>query len=292
MVSSGINPAGGGAALLVLDAYTGTSIRTIEIVGGNGFTKCSPQILKGGEDHTVSRVYGGDLSGNLWRIDPNSGTVVRLFAGTGQPFTTEPELTLCNDKTTVFIGSGKFIEASDMTDKMGQTFYGLVDDYEANGTLVAPKTLLQALSVSGSAVSATTSGGSSLGWYLDLPDVPASGGAERVAMVDPTLEGNILTFATNVPESGVCLASGKGKLYQLPIRTCGANDKNPPVAAGTVTSLGNKLVVGMQRIKLPDGSIKILVTGSDGTLTTSSSGQQITPPFAARRVSWRELIRD
>ena len=292
MVSSGINPAGGGAALLVLDAYTGTSIRTIEIVGGNGFTKFSPQILKGGEDHTVSRVYGGDLSGNLWRIDPNSGTVVRLFAGTGQPFTTEPELTLCNDKTTVFIGSGKFIEASDMTDKMGQTFYGLVDDYEANGTLVAPKTLLQALSVSGSAVSATTSGGSSLGWYLDLPDVPASGGAERVAMVDPTLEGNILTFATNVPESGVCLASGKGKLYQLPIRTCGANDKNPPVAAGTVTSLGNKLVVGMQRIKLPDGSIKILVTGSDGTLTTSSSGQQITPPFAARRVSWRELIRD
>lgn len=292
MVSSGINPAGGGAALLVLDAYTGASIRTIEITGGAGFTKFSPQILKGGEDHTVSRVYGGDLSGNLWRIDPNTGSFVKLFAGTGQPFTTEPELTLCNNKTTVFIGSGKFIEASDMTDKTVQTFYGLVDDYETNGTLVAPKTQLQALAVSGSSVSATTAAGSSLGWYLDLPDVPASGGAERVAMVDPTLEGNILTFATNVPESGVCLASGKGKLYQLPIRTCGANDKNPPVAAGSVTSLGNKLVVGMQRIKLPDGSMKILVTGSDGTLTTSSSGQQITPPFAARRVSWRELIRD
>lgn len=292
MVSSGINPAGGGAALLVLDAYSGASIRTIEITGGAGFTRFSPQILKGGVDHTVSRVYGGDLSGNLWRIDPNTGSVARLFAGAGQPFTTEPELTLCNDKTTVFIGSGKFIEASDMTDKTVQTFYGLVDDFETNGTLLAPRSQLQALTVSGTTVSGTSAAGSSLGWYLNLPDVPASGGAERVAMVDPTLEGNILTFATNVPESGVCLASGKGKLYQLPIRTCGANDKNPPVAAGSVTSLGNKLVVGMQRIKLPDGSIKILVTGSDGTLTTSSSGQQITPPFAARRVSWRELIRD
>lgn len=292
MVSSGINPAGGGAALLVLDAYTGASIRTIDITGGAGFTKFSPQILKGGEDHTVSRVYGGDLSGNLWRIDPNTGSFVKLFAGTGQPFTTEPELTLCNNKTTVFIGSGKFIEASDMTDKTGQTFYGLVDDYETNGTLVAPKTQLQALAVSGGSVSATTAAGSSLGWYLDLPDVPASGGAERVAMVDPTLEGNVLTFATNVPESGVCLASGKGKLYQLTISTCGANDKNPPVTAGSVTSLGNKLVVGMQRIKLPGGKIKILVTGSDGTLTTSSSGQQAAPRFSARRVSWRELIRD
>jgi type IV pilus assembly protein PilY1 len=293
LISSGVNPSGGGAALLVLNAYTGTVTRIISMDGGTGFTRFSPQVVKGGVDHTVTRIYGGDLAGNLWRIDPNKdGAAVKLMSSPGQPFTTEPELTLCNEKTSVFIGSGKFIENSDMDDKTQQTFYSLVDDYEKNGTLSSPRSTLQALTVKSGKISATSTSGNGLGWYLNLPDIPVVGGAERVALVDPALEGNVLTFATNVPESGICLASGKGKLYQIPIRTCGMSDMNPQVAVGTVTSLGNKLVVGMQRIKLPSGEIKLLVTGSDGTLTTSSSGQQISPPFAARRVGWRELIRD
>jgi type IV pilus assembly protein PilY1 len=292
LLSSGINPAGGSSKLIVLNAYTGAVIRNITVSStANGFSRFSPQVVKGGLDHTILKVYGGDLDGNLWRINPNTGDVVKL-ANMGQPFTTEPELTVCNDKTTVYIGSGKFIEAADMTDKTGQSFYGIIDDYEEQGTLSSPKSRLQQLTVSGSTVSASSISDTQLGWYLNFPDIPADGGAERVSLVDPVLEGNILTFATNIPESGICLASGRSKIYQLPIGTCTVNDTTPKIHAGTLTSLGNSLVVGIQRIKLPDGKVKILVTGSDGTLRTSDSGQQTTPPFGARRVNWRELIRD
>lgn len=293
MVSSGIKPANGGSNLLVLDAYSGSLIRNISIsTTATGFSRFAPQIVKGGEDHTVSRVYGGDLDGNVWRIDPNTGTVLKVMSGTGQPFTTEPELTVCNGKTSVYIGSGKFIEASDMTDKTTQSFYGFVDDYENQGELSSPKTMLQSLAATSTSVGGTDDTASARGWYFNLPEVPAAGGAERIALVDPALEGGILTFASNIPESGICLASGRSKLYQLPVATCTVSDKYPKVKSSTVVGLGNSLVVGIQRIKLPSGIIKILVTGSDGSLSTASSGQQTTPPFGSRRVSWREIIRD
>lgn len=292
LLSSGFEPSSGTAALIAVDAYTGATIRTIDLTGADGFSRFSPAVVKGGKDHTVTKVYGGDLAGNIWRIDPNTGAVARIVAGTGQPFTTEPELTTCNGKTSIYIGSGKFIEAADMTNKSQQTFYGIVDEFDTLGTLSSPKSALQSLSVSGNTISGTSSSGSSRGWYLDLPDIPASGGAERVALVDPVLEGNILTFATNIPESGICLASGRSKLYQLAIRTCNAGKNFPEVASGSMTPTGNSLIVGMSRIKLPDGTIKILITGSDGTLTTQDSGQNITPAFSGRRVTWRELIRD
>ncbi|MDD2883785.1 MAG: PilC/PilY family type IV pilus protein [Dechloromonas sp.] len=293
ILSSGINPANGGSNLLMLDAYTGTLIRNVSIsTTATGFSRFSPQVIKGGEDHTVTRVYGGDLEGNLWRIDPNTGTVLKIMTASGQAFTTEPELTVCNGKTSIYIGSGKFLEASDMTDKTQQTFYGLVDDYENLGGVSSPKTSLQQLASSSGTVAGTSDSGSTRGWYLDLPDIPTAGGAERISLVDPALEGNILTFASNIPESGICLASGRSKLYQLPVSTCTVADDYPKIKQGSIVALGNSLVVGIRRIKLPSGTIKILVTGSDGSLTTTSSGQQTTPPFGSRRVSWREIVRD
>ncbi len=293
MMSSGVKPASQAASLIVVDAYSGSLVRSIDINGGVGFSRFSPKFTKPGIDQTATLVYGGDLDGNVWRIDPNSGDVAKVMSGTGQPFTTAPELTTCNGKTSVYIGSGKFIEAGDLTDKTPQTFYGFVDDYDNQGTLTSPRGSLQALSAGGATVSATSDSGSTRGWYLDLPDSPANGGAERVVMVDPKLEGNLLTFPTNIPESGVCLASGRSKLYQLPLGSCSVSAPFPPILNGSVRNLGNKLIVGMTSIKLPDGKIKLIVTGSDGQISSTSSGEQFSPtPFFGRRVTWREILRD
>lgn len=287
MLSSGVNPKNEGAALMVLDAYQGTVVRTIDMAGGEGFTRFSPQFVEPGVDQTVSRVYGGDLLGNVWRVNPNDGTAAKAMSGVGQPFTTAPELTICNEKTVVYIGSGKFLEASDMTDKSQQSFYGFVDDYETTGSPVA-KNQLEDITSTGK-----TSGVSEVGWYQNLTDIPANGGAERLAMVDPKLEGNIITFPTNIPESGICLASGRSKLYQVPIKTCSAGDFYPSVLSVDVTNMGNNLVVGLTSIKLPDGTIKLIATGSDGKITTHDSGTgAATAPFSKKRVTWRELLRD
>lgn len=285
MLSSGINPGNGGASLMVVDAYDGTVVRTIDLAGGEGFSRFSPQFVEPGVNQTASRVYGGDLLGNIWRINPNSGTATVIMS-VGQPFTTAPELTKCNDKSIVYIGSGKFLEAADMTDKSKQGFYSFVDDFEKNGLLA--KSDLENITSSGK-----TSGDNEVGWYVDFNDIPADGGAERLAMVDPKLEGNIITFPTNIPESGICLASGRSKLYQVPIRTCTTGDTFPDVLSVDVTNMGNSLVVGLTSIKLPDGSIKQIATGSDGKITTHSSGSGVTTaPYSSRRVTWRELLRD
>jgi len=206
------------------------------------------------------------------------------MSGVGQPFTTAPELTVCNEKTVVYIGSGKFLEASDMTDKSQQSFYGFVDD--ETGTVA--KNQLEDITSTGE-----TSDVSDVGWYRNFTDIPANGGAERLSMVDPKLEGNIITFPTNIPESGICLASGRSKLYQVPIKTCSAGDFYPSVLNFDVTNMGNNLVVGLTSIKLPDGTIKLIATGSDGKITTHGSGTgAATAPFSKRRVTWRELLRD
>jgi type IV pilus assembly protein PilY1 len=276
-----------------VDAYSGAQIRTFDISGAQGVTRFSAQYVKSGYDLSASRVYAGDLNGNVWRVDLASGAIVKALAGAGQPFTTAPTLTVCNGKTIVYIGSGKFVEASDATDKAQQSFYGFVDNYDSVGTLTSPRTALQQLGISGSTISPTSSSGSDKGWYIDLPDIPSAGGAERVALVDPKLEGNILTFATNIPESGVCLASGRSKIYQQPLRTCSVSDAFPAMLTGEVRDLGNSLVVGITTIKLPDGTIKIITTGSDGGLNTIQSGQSAgSPPFSGRRMNWRELLRN
>lgn len=284
MLSSGVNPKNEGAALIVLDAYQGTVVRTIDMAGGEGFTRFSPLFVDPGVDQTTRRVYGGDLLGNVWRVNPNDGTAAKAMSGVGQPFTTAPELTVCNEKTVVYIGSGKFLEASDMTDKSQQSFYGFVDD--ETGTVA--KNQLEDITSTGE-----TSDVSDVGWYRNFTDIPANGGAERLSMVDPKLEGNIITFPTNIPESGICLASGRSKLYQVPIKTCSAGDFYPSVLNFDVTNMGNNLVVGLTSIKLPDGTIKLIATGSDGKITTHGSGTgAATAPFSKRRVTWRELLRD
>lgn len=286
MLSSGINPENGGAALHVLDAYTGSLVRTIDMPGGEGFSRFSPQFFEPGVDQTIRRVYGGDLLGNVWRVNPNDGSVAKVMSGVGQPFTTAPELTVCNDKTVVYIGSGKFLEASDMTDKSQQSFYAFVDNYETNGTVA--KSQLEDITSTGK-----TTDVSDVGWYRNFTDIPPNGGAERLAMVDPKLEGNIITFPTNIPESGICLASGRSKLYQIPIRTCTTGDYYPDVLDINVTDMGNSLVVGLTSIKLPDSTIKLIATGSDGKISTHSSGTgAATAPYSSRRVTWRELLRD
>jgi len=67
----------------------------------------------------------------------------------------------------------------------------------------------------------------------------------------------------------------------------------PDVLNINVTDMGNSLVVGLTSIKLPDGTIKLIATGSDGKITSPASGAVAPPAFyGSRRVTWRELLRD
>ena len=305
LLTSGYKPAAGGGALIVVDAYTGSVIRTIDLPSGaDGFSR----IAVSGPSHSdlsATYVYGGDLNGNVWRIDPNTGTVAKVLTGISQPITTKPELASCNGKNVVYVGTGKFIEASDLTDKAPQSFYGFLDDYDSSGTMSSPRSSLTSLSMSGSGLVRTISGGaggSSKGWYVDFPDIPSTGGAERVN-VDPQLVAGTLAIPTNVPDSGICVAGGHSWFNTIQLKSCSVTDVSPAVTTGQSNFLGNTLVVGFVIIKLGGeggagstggGTLVPLVTDSGGGVNPPGSSIPLGTPasFVGRRSTWREMIRD
>mgnify|MGYP000287620411 CR=1 FL=1 len=86
-------------------------------------------------------VYAGDLNGDLWRFDldhtntaaGHTNTQVfklaHLEVGTvAQPITTKPELTATEAGTRiVFVGTGKYLETTDLTNTATQGFYAIKD---------------------------------------------------------------------------------------------------------------------------------------------------------------------
>ncbi|KAF0164697.1 MAG: type IV pilus assembly protein PilY1 [Rhodocyclaceae bacterium] len=90
-------------------------------------------------DNTAQFAYAGDLNGDLWRFDldhTSSGhTGVQVFklahlesGGVVQPITTKPELTQLESGTRlIFVGTGKYLETTDLTNTSAQGFYAIKD---------------------------------------------------------------------------------------------------------------------------------------------------------------------
>ncbi len=100
IVPSGYNNNEGGvgdglARLYVLDAFTGAKLQEIIANGSvtdpnaNGIGKVANWVDATLINNQTQYVYGGDLSGNLWRFDLTANSVQRLgytpTAGAGRP---------------------------------------------------------------------------------------------------------------------------------------------------------------------------------------------------------------
>ena len=308
--------------LYVLNAATGALIRTISTGVGSvsspsGLAHISAWVDKNSVDNTALRAYGGDMQGNLWRFDINgnigaSGYDAQLLttfyadaAGTiPQPITTRPELGLVSTFPVVYVGTGRYLGVTDLTDTTQQSFYAVKD---ALGTTPWPNprgattTFVQQILTTttcppgspaticnvGQAVRTSTSNpvnfAVNAGWFIDLPD-----SGER-ANTDPTLAFGTLGFTTNVPNTSACTAGGYSYRYVLDYRT------GAPVSTSTTgvsgIRLGNALATRGVFVRLPNNTVVQLTRLSDGTTMTTNV------PIGAgsggvRRISWRELIQD
>tara|TARA_R110001583_G_scaffold42202_9_gene134198 strand:+ start:2837 stop:7273 length:4437 start_codon:yes stop_codon:yes gene_type:complete len=171
--------------------------------GTNGLSSPLPVDTDG--DNIVDAIYAGDLLGNMWKVEMNTGvspvTLVSAFPGvinqppvalftatqTGdatvrQPITAQPEAGR-NDEgdTMVYFGTGKYFELGDndvSTPKL-QSFYGIRD----NGSQVVRANLIQqTIDAEDSTTFALSTGlrvrltsnkdvdytGSAEGWFMDL----------------------------------------------------------------------------------------------------------------------------
>ncbi|MDM0044636.1 PilC/PilY family type IV pilus protein [Variovorax dokdonensis] len=314
LVTSGYNNGSstggdGRGRLFVLDTATGAVIRTLTTAAGSsstpsGLARISAYLLSPGTDDTVDAVYGGDLLGNMWRFDLSGDTSsswsVALLAtlvdaqGNPQPVTEAPELGVVSGKRMVFVGTGRYLGASDIPGNPSananatqrQSFYGLVDDRSAAPTILPLRSQLVAQSATPSNNGEINLSSNPVnlavkrGWVLDLAPAPSG---ER-STTNPVLFAGILSFTTNTPASDPCSPGGSSNLYFLDYSTGGAQ--------GDLVSrfVGNVLSSRVQPVGLPGGGAKILVRTSDGgTRTFNVAAPNSTTPT---RVMWREVVRE
>lgn len=300
LFTSGYNnssPGNGQGYLYVRNALTGAHIARIGTGAGDaatpsGLAKISNYADDPTRNNTSVYVYGGDILGNVWRFNINNNTVLKLAtlkdsSGTAQPVTAAPELGIAYGRRLVFIGTGKYLEKSDLENTQRQTLYAIKDDNLAT-TLVNPRLSLvqQTLTTSGATRTASQNEmdfRTDPGWFIDLPD-----SGERIH-VEPILDSGLLIAPSTVPSNTVCSPGGYGWLNYF-------NYLSGNNADGIVSEKFNAPIVGVNYYYTPDGKRHVSVVTSDHPTPEQPTNELPSPPsalsFKGKRVIWRELIPD
>ena len=319
-VSGNTTQGDGKGYLYVLNANTGAKISKIATNVGSegtpsGLGKIAAWVANLDKNNTSPYVYAGDLLGNLWRFDINNGgtsgnpgqvlkfAVLKDSAGTVQPITVQPELGQIVDKRVVFVGTGKYLESSDLTTTQRQSIYAIKDD-NATATLDNPRNgtgandmVEQTLSVNpnNSAVRvvstpATVDWTQKRGWYVDLPAANTNEGSERVNVTIELALG-ILAVPTTVPASSDCNPGGYGYINYFDYLTGGSIPGTPN---NGVSYLVSNVIVGVNTFYVGGKPVFRLVT-SNGPTPTKFGEDPPAPTtggqFQGRRAIWRELVQ-
>ena len=328
LVTSGYNntsPGTGGGFLYVLNAGTGAIISKIATGAGDTTTPSGlAQIVVWNDEpagNQAGHVYGGDLLGNLWRFDINSATSAAIGTGSvlkfatlfsdtiasqPQPITTTPILGTVSGKRIVFVGTGKYLEQSDLINTQVQSYYAIKDDNAAT-TLVNPRThtgapkMVQQVIVEDGAqrIESTTNPvdfSVDRGWYVDFPDGGTGGdGAERMNINGLLLQGT-LVLPTIVPSSTVCSPGGYAWITYLDYRDGG------PMKG--VDQYGVQNIIVSEKVDVAIAGISYVFEGGKAMLyfvpTNDADMKRTDPPvdfpgapgkFSSTRGVWREIIQ-
>jgi type IV pilus assembly protein PilY1 len=332
LLSSGYNNADGLGHLYVLNANTGAVIRNIVTTAGStaapsGMARISAHSVQSLTDNTSVAAYGGDTFGNLWRFDINgnigaSGYDAQLLAtfkdagGNPQPITAAPLEATVNGKPVVYVGTGRYLGTTDVSDTSMESFYAVVDnsdtntftDLRATGSKFVAQTLSATTCPKNAPISLCSPGQivrtssnnpvdwtTNTGWYVDFLT-----GGER-SSTDPSLALGTLVFTTITPQVSTVSACGATDpnvsgsfLYSLNYLTGAPVDGASGVSG---INLGASLVTRPVMIEQADGTVRVLIRSANGTATGTDLGgtiivlPPIKPPSAGstRRVSWRVL---
>jgi len=311
VVTSGYNntsPGDGKGYLYVLNAGTGAIISKIGTsVGSTTAPSGLAKIAAWNTESTgnkASYVYGGDLLGNVWRFDINSGVTAAIGSGdvlkfatlfsdtagsSPQPITTTPVLASINDKRVIYIGTGKYLETGDLATTQVQSQYAIMDD-ELNTTLSNPRNTLTPKTLANDVGTATRTGSTTSctsftgrGWYVDFPD-----SKERVNIDGKLVQGTLLV-PTIVPSSTVCSPGGYGWLNFFDYKTGCAVEPSSGLAAVKYDST----IVGVNVFYIGGEPVVSIVTSTNPTPEQPSTGVPFSldsSHFSGKRMLWREWI--
>jgi type IV pilus assembly protein PilY1 len=242
-------------------------------------------------DSAVRYLYGGDLLGNVWRVDLDAATLsapVRIAAvtapnGSAQPITAPPVIGPVSGnafKQFIYFGTGQYFSTDDVPGTSTpnafasqiQTLYGIVDDTTVtasalpnvrgtnsttcptgggDGDLVCQVATQANASSPFTASSNAVDLGTRRGFYMDLPI--AGGRVNTQAAL--TSKGTLL-FVVNQPSSVVCNPGGSSYFFQLSASAGGAIAK---------TAGGNAYFEAGFTLANALSSRPVLITTSSGT---------------------------
>jgi type IV pilus assembly protein PilY1 len=261
----------------------------------------------------ISRVYAGDLQGNMWAIDvsnvnPSSWSVRRLYkaldsGSNTQAITTPPAVTLNPNYPSqpgdlVMFGTGQFLTATDLNNTTTQSTYGILD---AGGATPYSRSDLQKQTMT--LVLSATSGlpqdiltltnnsvnySTKFGWYFDLITP-----GQRV-VTTPYLNSSLLTLTLNNPPVNACSASPSAFLLNVNYANGGA--PNRPFTAfnnnGVVTTINTYAGVNIAGVEIGKGyaSAPNIYFRPDGGTSANVNGRSLQNPSSISiTTSWWQL---
>jgi len=312
-IANGYGSNSGVAALYVLDALDGSLIRKIVIDSTETSNGLSSVKLKVNSSNVVQAAYGGDLKGRLWKFDLSATSsdswgvafsgkpLFTTAGGATQPITAQP---LLADNALggkqIFVGTGKFNETADKTNKDLQAFYSVWDADGGSGQLTVSSLQPQAITgsfagSSGQFLTTTqndTTYPAEKGWYLPLVYNNVLPG-ERVINQASIVLGRIVFTTASVDTTDPCASFGTGKLIELDAfsgkmlnyavidtNTDRLVDSNDTISSGVIFTGG----IPTLNVISANATEK-LVGDTSGTITTvvEKGGG------GSRRIMWRQI---
>lgn len=308
-------PGDGRGHLYVVDIQTGVEIKHFSTGEGttdtpSGLGQISAFADDVSKNNLAKYVYSGDLLGNLWRFDLDAATNTTPFklatlvgpapGNLAQPITTAPQLGVINKKRVVFVGTGKYLELSDLnptTEK--QTLYAIKDD-NLLSSLGNPRSSLkpQVITTDNDTRTATNvpvNFDTDLGWRVDFPDA-----GERMN-IEPLLVNGVLLAPTVVPQSTSCSPGGYRWFNYFNYRT-----GSSVIASGVVSEKLKSPAVGFNLVYDANGKPVVTVVESSNPTPHLINNKNVASGGSSKRATlfnlnadgtygkksiWRELIR-
>lgn len=263
---NGYNSTNGHAVLYLVDIATGAVIQKIDTGVGSATAQnglSTPALLFNGSRQLVA-AYAGDLQGNLWKFDLSNATDTTTWSSSSifvakdsttatavQPIVQAPVIAAHPmGGYMVMIGTGKYIETTDLANTQTQSIYGIWDKVGAAAVTgrsqLVQQTLTDVLSTTGALLGRTITSNaipwaSKRGWYIDLP---ASG--ERAVGGLQILQDIILLTTTLTPNTtDPCAGGGSSQSMGVNFLTGAYSPKYQLIVSGTTaTNLSSATIPG------------------------------------------------
>ncbi len=340
---NGYNSTAEHAYLYIVDLSNGTQIAKIATNSdiSNGLSTPYPFDKDG--DGIVDVIYAGDLQGNLWKFEKNGLGVWGLGNGGNKLFqarisSTDPVQAITGQPTAmltsggdvmVYFGTGRYLEASDLTNGDTQSFYAILDKSEdktiSRADLLEQRIISSTVTVAGSTytlrtVTNNTATAANRGYYLNFPTTTGQP-SERVtstplikSFTTAGLEKNRVIFVTSTPTSDPCEKSGSSWLMELSAslgrlggtspfdlnkdQAFNSSDKVTIDGASDQTVSGLKLntdlgivneITWVEGDTLQGIAYKLLPGTSGKVESIANSSDKTTPGGPPKRISWEQI---